>query len=200
MTDQDRFSEPKITINKVYTRQGDGGGTRLVGGQPVSKTDLRLHCYGSLDELNSIVGMARTMCLTEGLDGLAKELLRIQHGLFNLGTVFATLPEDLTAAMPQVAESDVVALEESMDRHNEALPTLRSFILPGGGMASSQFHLARTVCRRVERICVGLAQETDIPPVALTYLNRLSDAFFVWGRVAAAASDEGEVLWDPNLA
>ncbi len=198
--DSDRFAEPQLAINRVYTRKGDGGSTQLVGGQRALKSNWRIKCYGTVDELNSLIGLARTSCLELELADLAAEFLRVQHALFNLGTVLATLPEDLLPTMPQVTKSDIDWLEESMDRHNQALPGLRSFILPGGCRINSELHLARTVCRRVERMCVEADQEHDVEPMVLKYLNRLSDALFVWSRAATHALGESEVLWDPNQA
>ena len=196
----DRFAEPQLAINRVYTRKGDAGTTQLVGGQRTLKCNWRIKCYGTVDELNAIIGLARTSCLELKLGDLAAEFLRVQHALFNLGTILATLPEDLLPSMPQVTTSDISWLEESMDRHNQALPGLRSFVLPGGCRINSELHLARTVCRRVERICVEAAQEHDVEPIVIKYLNRLSDALFVWSRSASHAVGENEVLWDPNKA
>ena len=110
------------------------------------------------------------------------------------------MPSDLTPAMPQVTEADIEWLEEMIDTHNAALPGLRSFILPGGCRANAELHVARTVCRRAERICVEAAQVDDIAPIVLQYLNRLSDALFVWSRAVSVQQDESEVLWDPNKA
>lgn len=196
-----RFKEPSLTINKVYTRGGDRGMTRLVGGQKVSKGDLRIECYGTVDELNAVVGQARLSCLEAGLDGLAGDLFRVQHALFNLGNMLAALPQDLVEGMPRVGDAEVKWLEARMDEANEGLPTLRSFVLPGGNRANTDLHLARTVCRRAERLCVALAtREADLPGGIVPYINRLSDAFFVWSRVAVHAVGVEEVLWEPNKA
>ena len=184
----ERFVEPNLAINRVYTRKGDTGQTQLVGGQT------------TVDELTSLLGQARVSCLEARLDEIAAELLRVQHALFNLGTILATLPSDLTAAMPQVTETDIEWLEEMIDKHNAALPALRSFVLPGGCRANAELHVARTVCRRAERICVEAAQVDDIAPIVLQYLNRLSDALFVWSRAVSVQQGEAEVLWDPNKA
>lgn len=193
------FRDPKLTINRVYTRGGDAGRTRLVGGQAVDKDDLRIECYGTVDELNAVVGGARLACGDLGLAGLAAELLRVQHALFNLGNTLATLPDDMRDGMPRVRASDVTWLEGRIDAANADLPTLRSFVLPGANRADVELHLARTICRRAERLCVALARrEGNVPAETLAYLNRLSDAFFVWGRVAARAGGGDELLWDPN--
>ncbi len=197
MSSTPEFKDPSLTISKVYTRTGDAGQTRLVGGQSVSKADMRLSCYGTVDELNSVVGAARTSCLEAGLSDLGAALLRTQHALFNLGSILATLPEDVGPLMPRVTENDIEWLEAEIDRHNASLPTLRSFVLPGGTRANTDLHLARTVCRRAERLCVEFSRANDVDAVSLRYLNRLSDALFVWSRVAAQGA---EVLWDPNQA
>ncbi len=193
------FRDPKLTINRVYTRNGDAGRTRLVGGQPVDKDALRLDCYGTVDELGAVVGAARLSCIEAGLDELAVILGRVQHALFNLGNTFAALPQDMVEGMPRVRTSDVEWLEARIDEANAGLPTLRSFVLAGGTRANVELHLARTVCRRAERLCVALHRaEDNVPAASLAYLNRLSDAFFVWSRVAARSGGGDEVLWDPN--
>jgi cob(I)alamin adenosyltransferase len=199
-SEEERFKEPALAINKVYTRKGDEGDTRLVGGQRAKKSAWRIQCYGTVDELNAIVGLARTSCLEAQLESLSDELLRVQHALFNLGTMLATLPADMSDAMPQVTDRDVDWLEASMDAHNESLPSLRSFVLPGGCRANAELHLARTVCRRAERLCVEAAPHEDFSPFVIAYLNRLSDAFFVWSRSASVSSKSPEVLWAPNKA
>lgn len=202
------FNKPRITINRVYTKKGDRGETALVGGQKVGKDDARIEAYGTVDELNAFVGAARQSIL-EGLGGaradsqgplgeLAASLRRVQHELFNLGSILATLPEDVHPKQPRVTQTDVDRLETEMDACGEALPILRSFVLPGGSRANTDLHVARTVCRRAERLCVALARTTEVDPLAVIYLNRLSDAFFVWSRFAALHLGAGEVLWEPN--
>lgn len=199
------FNEPRLAINRVYTRKGDSGTTRLVGGQKVTKSALRISSYGTIDELNSFLGAARQTILdhhagVDTLRPLSEELLRVQHELFNLGSVLATLPEDVVPQMPQVTEADVLALEESIDRHNAPLPELRSFVLPGGARLTTDLHVARTVCRRAERVMVELARDELVTDEALAYVNRLSDALFVWSRFASFALGVEEVLWQPNMA
>ncbi|MFP4600531.1 MAG: cob(I)yrinic acid a,c-diamide adenosyltransferase, partial [Persicimonas sp.] len=156
MTDDKKFEDPSLAINRVYTRKGDKGQTSLVGGQRVPKDSARLDAYGTVDELNAIVGMCRQTLLAEhgdnaDFDELGRTLLRVQHELFNLGSILATLPEDVGEKMPRVGEEDVEALEASIDEMNEELPALRSFVLPGGSKLNAELHLARTVCRRAER-------------------------------------------------
>lgn len=196
------FREPKLAINRIYTRHGDGGMTRLVGGQQIAKDDLRIECYGTLDELNALVGAARLHAVAQGapLESLAAQLLRVQHALFNLGSLLATLPEDLRPQQPRVRAQDVEWLEACIDETQEELSPLRSFVLPGATMLNVALHQARTVCRRAERLCVTLARQTELDPVAIHWLNRLSDAFFAWSRLAVARVGAEELLWRPNEA
>lgn len=199
------FNDPKLAINRVYTRKGDAGKTSLVGGQKVHKNEVRIESYGTIDELNAFIGAARQTILDQHHDitslmALERELLRVQHELFNLGSVLATLPEDVVEQMPQITGIDVQALEESIDRHNADLPSLRSFVLPGGTRLNADLHIARTVCRRAERLIVALSEVDNVPAPSLAYVNRLSDALFVWSRFASHALDKSEVLWEPNMA
>ncbi len=184
----DRFEDPHIGIHKVYTRSGDDGTTGLVGGQRVPKGDARIHAYGTVDELLAVVGLCRAAA-----PDLDVALAKVQHQLFNVGSILATLPEDVGEKQPRVTEDDVAWLETAMDELNEALPALTSFVLPGPQEANARFHLARTVCRRAERLVVGM-EGCDLEA---RYLNRLSDAFFVWARAAAQGD---ETLWDPNAS
>lgn len=197
------YSDPKLAINRVYTKKGDGGTTQLVGGQRASKYDPRIEAYGTVDELNAFLGAARTSLLeasghAPSLGDLAVVLLRVQHELFNLGSVLATLPADVHPKQPRVTDRDVEALERDIDEKNAALAPLRSFVLPGGCRVGADLHLARTVCRRAERLCVSLAEKDHVDPAALAYLNRLGDALFVWSRWATLELGVGETLWDPN--
>jgi cob(I)alamin adenosyltransferase len=206
---QPLFREPRVTINRVYTRSGDQGTTGLVGGQRVEKNDLRLEAYGTVDELNAFVGVAR-QTLAEGLAGssprradlaaLGETLVRVQHELFNLGSILATLPQDVHPKQPRVSQAEVDLLESEMDACQKELSVLRSFVLPGGSRLNADLHVCRTVCRRAERITVALAHMTDVDPLAIAYLNRLSDAFFVWSRFASLITGAAEQLWDPNRA
>jgi len=205
VSEEKTFNDPKLAINRVYTRKGDAGGTRLVGGQKISKGDLRIESYGTIDELNAFIGAARQTILDqhadhEGLQSLGMELLRVQHELFNLGSVLATLPEDVVEQMPRVTQVDIDALEASIDRCNDDLASLRSFVLPGGSRLNADLHIARTVCRRAERLIVRLAEAAEVEGDAIAYVNRLSDALFVWSRWASYAGEVEEVLWQPNMA
>lgn len=199
------FDAPKrIAINRVYTRKGDAGFSTLVGGQKVAKTDLRLETYGSVDELNAFVGAARQSILEQGPDApdarLAAVLRRVQHQLFNLGSILATLPEDVHPRQPRIREEDATWLEAEIDRANADLDPLRSFVLAGGSRANTDLHVCRTVCRRVERLACALAESASIDPACIVYLNRLSDAFFVWSRWVVVRNAGEECLWQPNLA
>lgn len=213
--EEERFRDPQLAINRVYTRKGDRGQTQLVGGQRVAKDDARIDAYGTVDELNAVVGAARQSIVealgTSGpeapdeqgrraLEGLGASLLRVQHELFNLGSLLATLPEDVHERQPRVTAEDVARLEQEMDAAQDALSPLRSFVLPGGSRLCVELHLARTVCRRAERLVVGLARQGGAAAVSVEYLNRLSDAFFVWSRAGNQALGREEVLWDPNWA
>jgi len=198
------FREPELAINRVYTKKGDTGSTRLVGGQKVSKAELRIETYGTVDELNSFIGAARQTIAEQhpGVDfsDLSNTLLRVQPELFNLGSVLATLPEDVGESMPRIRKAEVEALETSIDFYNEHLPPLRSFVLPGGTRLNVELHQCRTICRRAERILVALTEESEVDELSIAYLNRLSDALFVWSRWAAVKAEVGEVLWEPNKA
>ena len=191
------FSEPHIHINRVYTRQGDNGETRLVGGQQIRKDDPRIECYVTVDELNSFIGLARTTVeqLGEPAAALAVILKRVQHELFNAGSILATLPSDIHPRQPRVTAAEVTRLESEIDLMNEALPALRSFVLPGASRADAELHVCRTVCRRAERLCLTVSNyDAD----TLKYLNRLSDALFVWSRWVNHQLQIQETLWQPN--
>lgn len=200
------FNAPRVVINRVYTRQGDGGLTRLVGGQRVSKDDPRIEAYGTVDELNALIGVARETLREseapegEGLGELGAILVRVQHELFNLGSILATLPEDVHPKQPRVTQAEVDRLEAEMDRCQADLAPLRSFVLPGGSRLNAELHVARTVCRRAERCCVLLSRSESVDQLAITYLNRLSDALFVWSRWASLKLGAEESLWEPNKA
>ena len=201
--DEQTFRDPELAINRVYTCKGDEGFTRLVGGQKVPKSQIRIASYGTVDELNAFVGAARQTIATEHdakFDELSDTLLRVQHELFNLGSILATLPDDIGEYMPRVTEVEVKALEDSIDAFNEDLPPLRSFVLPGGTRLNVELHQCRTICRRAERLVVELAASETLDPMPVAYLNRLSDAFFVWSRWASVAAGAEEVLWEPNRA
>jgi cob(I)alamin adenosyltransferase len=191
-----------VRLTKIYTKAGDRGQTRLVGGQKVPKDSVRIECYGTVDETSSCIGLARTTLeepgAPEGAAALAAILRRVQNELFNLGSELATLPDDRHPQQPIIEARHVEALEREIDAWNEHLPELRSFILPGGGMAAAQLHLARTVCRRAERLAVRLAASEPVGEQVIPYLNRLSDALFVMSRHAARLYGQPEPLWEPE--
>lgn len=199
----DRFREPHLGISKVYTRTGDKGETSLVGGQRVAKDDLRIEAYGTVDELNSWIGLCRAAALDPAgppLPGLAGALLRVQHQLFNLGSVLATKPQDIGPQQPRTTDADIDWMEADMDRLSADLPPLRSFVLPGGTRLNALLHLARTVARRAERIAITLQRNEGGIEREVRYLNRLSDLLFVFSRAAAKAQGHAETLWEPNKA
>lgn len=202
---EETFNEPRIALNRIYTRVGDNGQTSLVGGQRVAKNDARIEAYGTVDELNACVGLARATAEELGrklpdLIKLASKLRRVQHELFNLGSILATLPADVHEHQPRITQGEVDLLEEEMDRANEELPKLPSFVLPGGSHLDAELHLCRTVCRRAERELVALSDAEPLPELTLQYLNRLSDALFVWSRWVNLQQGTPETLWQPNAA
>ena len=194
----DGFDNPRLAINRVYTRRGDSGLTSLAGGHTVPKNDLRIEAYGTVDELNSFVGLARESA--RELPELAGILLRVQHELFNLGSILATLPEDVHPKQARITPVESERLEQEIDRMNTGLPALRSFVLPGGSRLNAELHVCRTVCRRAERVCVALQKAGQMDEAGLVYLNRLSDALFVWSRWASHQVGTPETLWEPNQA
>ena len=186
-----------VTLNKIYTRTGDGGITRLASGAPVSKADLRVEAYGGVDETNAAIGLARLA--TVGDADLDHVLARIQNDLFDLGADLATPSQGDEVERPRlrILESQVARLEAEIDGLNDRMSPLTSFVLPGGSPAAAALHFARTVCRRAERACVALAEREAVSAAALKYLNRLSDLLFVAARFA---NDQGraDVLWTPG--
>jgi cob(I)alamin adenosyltransferase len=192
-----KFDSPRIALNRIYTKAGDQGQTHLAGGQRIAKDALRIECYGTVDELNAFVGMAG-ISSADSVPQLAAILKRIQHELFNLGSILATKPQDVHPKQARITSAEIAQLEAEIDRMNADLAPLRSFVLPGGSRLNSELHACRTICRRAERIAVSLAREEEIPPETIQYLNRLSDAFFVWSRWANHVLGIPEVLWEPN--
>jgi cob(I)alamin adenosyltransferase len=199
------FEQPRLALNRIYTKRGDHGETSLAGGQRVSKDEPRIDAYGTVDELNAFVGLARVSLESlaashAGLSKLAKILLRVQHELFNLGSILATLPEDVHPKQARITEIEVEQLEREIDEFNAVLPPLRSFVLPGGTRANTELHVCRTVCRRAERLLIALRRRESVPDETVRYLNRLSDAIFVWTRWVNRELGIEEVLWEPNRA
>jgi len=191
-----------VRINKVYTKTGDGGETRLASGERIAKNHPRIEAYGTVDELNSLVGIVRCFNLQqpdcEARGKLELILFTIQQRLFDLGSELATKPEKPGKRGLCLSEANVQWLEEVIDAMNEELPPLKSFTLPGGGPVCSFLHQCRTVCRRAERQMVALARQEEIGSWTLPYVNRLADAFFVFSRWAARRFGEEESLWEPG--
>jgi cob(I)alamin adenosyltransferase len=173
-------------LTKIYTRTGDDGTTGLGDGRRVAKDSARVNAYGTVDELNSALGVV----LAQALPGPVREVLtEVQHELFDLGGELCIPGSEM------IQEADIARLERRLDGFNEDLPPLKDFILPGGGAAAAHCHLARTVCRRAERELVTLSHHDAVRGEAIRYLNRLSDLLFVLARVLARADGNGEVLW-----
>lgn len=195
-----------MRITRVYTRTGDRGTTRLVGGQEVPKDALRIEAYGTVDELNSVLGLARTFntaspAASASVTAIDDVLRRVQNDLFNVGADLATHAADRWPGMYRVGAVDVTRLEQDCDRFNDELGPLKDFVLPGGGPVGAFLHQGRTVCRRAERIvCTLVREEPDVGDGCLVYLNRLSDLLFVLARWAAKVLGEPEYLWDKPTA
>jgi cob(I)alamin adenosyltransferase len=182
---------------KIYTKTGDTGKTSLIGGTRVPKHHIRIDAYGTVDELNSYIGMIRD--LTKENNHLNFILNEIQDRLFTIGSLLASDPEKSRMKLPDLHESDVTLLEKEMDNMNELLPELKSFILPGGHTTASWCHLARCVCRRCERLVNHVADENEVPALVIVYLNRLSDYLFVLARKVLMEKKEPEVSWKPRV-
>jgi cob(I)alamin adenosyltransferase len=174
-------------LSKIYTRTGDDGSTGLGDGARAAKESLRVEAYGTVDELNSAIGM--TLAQDALPDAVRRELTDVQHDLFDLGG------ELCIPGHRMITAAHVERLEQALDALNEHLPPLKDFILPGGGMAAASCHLARAICRRAERRCWSLARTEEVPPESLKFLNRLSDLLFVMARTLARQHPGGEVLW-----
>ena len=193
-----------IRITRVYTRTGDKGETSLVGGKRVPKDSPRIDAYGTIDELNSVIGLARVFN-EENLDGgeahqfLDQVLCKIQDELFDLGSELATPPEFFQEGMFRISDIEIKNLEKLIDKCQENLEPLNSFILPGGGRIGAYLHQCRTVCRRAEREILRLAREETISEWSLKYVNRLSDLFFVLSRWISKETGEREYLWQRGL-
>lgn len=192
-----------MRITKVYTRTGDAGKTRLAGGQQVWKDSLRVEAYGTIDELNAVVGVVRVMnadaqSVNPAASQLEEELRWAQNKLFDVGSILATAPGQTFKNMPQIAAQDVMRLEKLIDSCQKDLQPLKEFILPGGGKVSGFLHQARTVCRRAERLCVALSKVEPVDPLIIKFVNRLSDTLFVLARWVAKTQGEPEFLWERN--
>lgn len=180
---------------KIYTKNGDQGSTGLIGGTRVSKADLRIDAYGTIDELNSYIGLVSTLAIAPGY---VLQLQEIQDRLFTIGSHLAADPKKSKMQLPDLFQSDVEKLEHWMDEMDEALPALTSFILPGAHTTSTHAHVARCICRRAERMTVRLDAQEGVEPTVLIYLNRLSDFLFVFSRKISLDNGVSEQTWTPR--
>jgi cob(I)alamin adenosyltransferase len=194
-----------IRITRVYTRTGDRGETALVGGKRVPKDSLRIEAYGTIDELNSIVGLARAFNEEKLADGDAHRFLdtmlrQIQDELFDLGSELATPPDFFKEGMYRVSEKEIKKIEQLIDECQKELEPLKSFVLPGGGRIGAYLHQCRTVCRRAEREILRLSRAEELSEWPIKYVNRLSDLFFVLSRWISKKTGQDEYLWQRGLA
>jgi cob(I)alamin adenosyltransferase len=181
---------------KIYTKKGDEGKTGLIGGTRVPKNAIRIDAYGTVDELNSYIGVVRDYEIDPESK---KQIIEIQDRLFTIGSSLASDPEKSNMKIPDLKESDVQILEQWMDEMDESLPKMRFFVLPGGNHAVSFCHVARCVCRRAERIIVELNEKEFVAPLVLSYMNRLSDYLFVLGRKITKDLGAQEQAWHPRV-
>jgi cob(I)alamin adenosyltransferase len=182
---------------KIYTKTGDKGETSLYGGKRVSKAAIRIEAYGTVDELNSVIGICRAMNPPQQVD---EALLKIQNQLFTLGADLASpLTNRKNKNVPRISENESKFLEELIDKLDSEIEPLRSFILPGGSLLSAHIHFARTVCRRAERLVVQLSQKEKIGTQSIIYLNRLSDFLFVLARWVNHLERKNEIIWTKKI-
>ena len=181
--------------NKIYTKTGDDGTTGLFGGARLPKDHIRIEAYGTVDELNAVIGWLMSTFKDQDTDHL---LQTIQSRLFTVGSNLASQPGK-NMITPDLLDEDVKLIEEAIDRMQDTLPPLKHFIMPGGSASVSAAHLARTVCRRAERRCVTLGQTSEVDPIIILYLNRLSDFFFVLARWLGAKEGVEEIKWIPRI-
>lgn len=181
---------------KIYTKTGDSGSTSLFGGRRVSKADIRIDSYGTIDELNSYIGLLRDQEVNKQRNEI---LVEIQDRLFTIGSILATEPGNTKAKVPSLREDDVLLLEKEIDSMESKLTPMRSFVLPGGHASVSCCHIARTVCRRAERQVIALDAVEKVQPVLIKYLNRLSDYLFVLSRMMTKELSAEETPWKPRM-
>ncbi|MEX1192088.1 MAG: cob(I)yrinic acid a,c-diamide adenosyltransferase [Brumimicrobium sp.] len=180
---------------KIYTKKGDKGETSLIGGKRVPKNDIRIESYGTVDELNSWIGLLRDQEIAK----LHKsELIEIQDRLFTIGSTLATAPEGTKMELPQLKAEDITFLEKAIDEMNQVLPEMKSFVLPGGNTTVSYCHITRCVCRRAERLTVALNDDNENFKKVMQYLNRLSDYLFVLARKLTQDTSAKEIPWKPR--
>ena len=187
-----------VRIDRIYTRGGDNGETSLTGGARVRKASLRVRAYGDVDELNSFVGVARTLAEEQMRVLLVEQLRVVQQSLFDIGAVLSTPTEKMESPIPGPGQSDIDGLERWIDLLVEGLPELKSFVLPGGTQLNAMLLVCRSVCRRAERTTVALSVREHVPTMILVYLNRLSDLFFAMARYESAQAEVPEDLWEPG--
>lgn len=181
---------------KIYTKTGDKGTTSLVSGKRVSKSDLRLDAYGSIDELNSVIGVLTNALDAYGFQGVDRFLRRTQNHLFNIGSQLANTDTEIAQKLPTITDEQIIAIETEIDEMTKDLPELKNFILPGGSSVSAHAHVARTVCRRAERDCCRLSEQDTIPETIIPYINRLSDYLFVLARFFNFKLGVQDVTWE----
>ena len=180
---------------KIYTKKGDSGTTQLIGGTRVAKSHQRIEAYGTIDELNSYVGLIRDQAICVNSN---QNLIEIQDRLFTIGALLASDPDKKGMQLPNIQTEDIEKLEQEIDKMNEILPEMKSFILPGGHTTVSFCHIARCVCRRAERLSINLSDETLQKTLILQYLNRLSDYLFVLSRYLSKDLGAEEIPWQPK--
>lgn len=181
---------------KIYTKTGDAGTTSLFGGKRVSKADLRIDTYGTVDELNSWIGVVRDQPVNEKRKNILTE---IQDRLFTVGSILATEPGNTKVKIPSLIETDITFLEKEIDTMDSELPPMRSFVLPGGNQSVSFCHVTRTVCRRAERLTIALNSQEPVDALVIKYLNRLSDYLFVLARKMALELKVEDTPWKPRM-
>ncbi len=181
---------------KIYTKTGDKGQTSLIGGTRVPKHHIRIESYGTVDELNSYIGLIRDQKIDEPTTLI---LLEIQDRLFTIGSTLASDPGKSKMKLPDLKEEDVTLLENEMDKMDETLPVMKSFVLPGGHTTVSFCHIARCVCRRAERMVIHLSESEEVPPLVIQYLNRLSDYLFVLSRKLTSDLKAVEIPWKARI-
>lgn len=181
---------------KIYTKTGDKGQTSLIGGTRVPKHHIRIEAYGTVDELNSYIGLIRDQQIDEHIK---KMLIEIQDRLFTIGSSLASDPEKSKMKIPDLKEEDIALLEQEMDKMNDVLPEMRSFVLPGGHTTVSFCHIARCVCRRAERLTIHLSEDSYVADLVIKYLNRLSDYLFMLSRKLSQDLNATEIPWKPRM-
>lgn len=202
---KNKYKAPAITINKVFTKRGDKGKTELIGEKDIYKDNIRIQTYGELDELNVVIGGCYQKLKEIENKNKSKEIINLlmilevaQNKIFNLGNMLATVDSRYSKTIPQITNDDLIVLENYINEYNNKLPALSSFVLPGGSEINIWFNLARTITRRCERSIVKLHRKDPLSDIVLKYINRISDAFFVWGRWINFELGINEKKWNPN--